>query len=619
MKRSFVVRYGLAVVLPIVFGLIHRGLHEMTWDLSMPFVLLLPAVLASAYYGGFGPGTTTTALSALIAWFFWIEQATETLGRAAPLLGVGLFSASGVVVSLLCEALTTTRARAEGQALEARRANDRLLLAQKYAEAGVWDWETENEAEGWPRANGETYWSDAHFEVLGRPPARAPGFEEFLTLVQEEDRERVRDAFRRVAADPAADRLDVTYRVNRDGAVRWLRTLGRIERSARGAPLRAAGITVDVTEAAETRAALVQASQAKDAFIAMLSHELRNPIHAISGALALAERLDGEQTARALVVIRRQVGHLERIVSDMLDVTHALKGKLVVRREPLDLGALVRASVDALGARCETERHRIEVDADEVWVDGDATRLDQVVTNLLTNAIKYTPEGGHVHVRLHGDADEAILEVVDDGQGLSPELRPRVFDLFVQGEQPLDRPAGGLGIGLTLVKNIVELHGGTITVESEGPGKGSRFTVRLPSHAAVLATHHESAIIARPQRILVVEDHDDSREMIRALLEAEGHDVHEALDGPAAVKEALAWRPDLVLLDVGLPVFDGFEVARRIRAGGGNMRLVALTGYGQEDDRARSAEAGFDQHVVKPVGAAQLSELARPVGRRAAS
>jgi CheY-like chemotaxis protein/anti-sigma regulatory factor (Ser/Thr protein kinase) len=253
----------------------------------------------------------------------------------------------------------------------------------------------------------------------------------------------------------------------------------------------------------------------------------------------------------------------------------------------------------------------ITVQATPVWVSADPTRLEQVLTNLLANALKYTPAGGEIAVSVAREHRHAVLRVRDSGVGIRPELLPRVFDLFVQGDRSLERTSGGLGIGLTLVRHLVELHGGTVEAASAGAGRGSTFTVRLPAVTAppapVASGPAPAAGVAR--RVLVVEDNDDAREMLRNLLRLLGHEVHEARDGASGVDEARRLRPDVALIDIGLPGIDGYEVARRIRADVPGARLVAVTGYGQPEDRERTRAAGFDVHLVKPVDPDQLQEV----------
>ena len=357
-------------------------------------------------------------------------------------------------------------------------------------------------------------------------------------------------------------------------------------------------------------------NRAKDEFLAMLGHELRNPLNAIGSAASLLGPDNGkaETAARARGVINRQVQHLARLVDDLLDVSRVTSGKVLLVREPTSLAELAAGTIANWRASGRFARHQVSLETTPVWVDADPTRLDQMVGNLLANALKYTPAGGAVAVRVRPEADSALLEVEDTGAGIPPELLGKVFDLFVQGESTLDRSQGGLGIGLTLTRALVQMHGGTIEARSAGPGRGAIFTMRLPripEPARRAASAATPSGVQAPRRILIIEDNGDAREMLRAQLERAGHEVHAAADGPAGVEAAAAARPDVVLIDVGLPGFDGFEVARRIRAAawGQSMRLVALTGYGQADDRRQALAAGCDLHVTKPVMPERLAEI----------
>jgi signal transduction histidine kinase/CheY-like chemotaxis protein len=354
--------------------------------------------------------------------------------------------------------------------------------------------------------------------------------------------------------------------------------------------------------------------RAKDEFLAMLSHELRNPIAAISTAVQVLDAVgkvdDTAQSARE--VIARQVHHLSQLVDDLLDVGRATTGKIALRREAVDLADIATRQLNVLRASGGAA-HDVALQARSVWVSGDETRLAQVVNNLLSNAFKYTPAGGTIRVTVAPEGDEAVVRVTDDGIGIEGELQSRIFDLFVQGRQELDRSQGGLGIGLTLVRRLVEMHGGTVTAASEGRNRGSTFTVRLPAIAA--PAEARPALAASPgagrRRILVVEDNADSRDMLRVLLTLAGHEVHEAEDGPAAIAAAAAFDPDIALVDLGLPGADGYAVARAIRASasGQGIALVALTGYGSRENRERALADGFDAYLVKPVDPERLTEV----------
>ena len=348
-------------------------------------------------------------------------------------------------------------------------------------------------------------------------------------------------------------------------------------------------------------------------FLAMLSHELRNPLGAIGSAIQLLERVTNPTVAaRAQGVIARQTQHLSRLVEDLLDVSRAVTGKIALQREVVDLAAIADRAVAGLVARHAERARDISLDARPVRVLGDAVRLEQVVNNLLENAMKYTPAGGPVVVTVGQDGDNAVLAVADTGVGIAPELLPRIFDLFVQADRSLERTAGGLGIGLTLVRQIVELHGGTVQASSNGAGQGSRFTVRLPvTDIAVPTAAAGPAPGGRRHRILVIEDNEDAREMLGELIRVLGHEIHAVADGMSAVETALRLLPDLTLVDIGLPGVDGYEIARRIRGDprGQRLRLVALTGYGRSEDRERALACGYDDHIVKPVDQARLATL----------
>jgi CheY-like chemotaxis protein/anti-sigma regulatory factor (Ser/Thr protein kinase) len=355
------------------------------------------------------------------------------------------------------------------------------------------------------------------------------------------------------------------------------------------------------------------ASRAKDEFLAMLGHELRNPLGAISNATRVLHQI-GDQASRLQDIIGRQTHHLARLLDDLLDVSRLTTGKIVLHRGPLDLEEVVRDGLAALEQEGRTERHEIRVDAEAAIVEGDSTRLEQVVRNLLDNAIKYTPAGGHITVTVRRDGDEAVLRVSDTGAGIPHDVLPRIFDLFVQGERSLARSMGGLGIGLTLVKRLVELHGGTVSAWSAGPEQGSEFVVRLPQmiESAAPPLRHQAALPAASARhVLIVEDNRDAREGLRLLLESWGHRVEEASDGERGVEQALETKPDVALIDVGLHGLDGYGVARAIRSGPGgkSVRLVAVTGYGQPEAVQRAHEAGFSDHLVKPVDPDRLRRI----------
>jgi two-component system, sensor histidine kinase len=358
----------------------------------------------------------------------------------------------------------------------------------------------------------------------------------------------------------------------------------------------------------EERRAAERKSHAKDEFLAMLGHELRNPLSAIAsaGALLGMAGANAETNARARTIIQRQSQHLSRIVDDLLDLSRAMSGKILLSKKPIDLAALVSACLDTFRATGRTAGYQINVETEPCWVEGDATRLEQIATNLIDNAFKYTPAGGSIDVSVAVENKEVVLTVSDSGVGIGPELLPHVFDVFVQGAISLDRAQGGLGIGLSLVRRLVELHGGSVGAHSEGHSNGSTFSIRLPRIEAVehpAPTPRPDAASGGKPTVLLIEDNADGRDMMATMLEAYDYPVRQAGDGLEGVREATCNPPDVALVDIGLPGIDGYEVARRLRQHPAtcNIRLIALTGYGLAEDQRRVLDAGFDLHLVKPV------------------
>jgi two-component system, sensor histidine kinase len=359
-----------------------------------------------------------------------------------------------------------------------------------------------------------------------------------------------------------------------------------------------------------------EASRRKDEFLAMLAHELRNPLGAIlSAAQLICNDSHNEQAvAKADEVIRRQGQHMVRLLDDLLDVARVTRGKITLRKEVVDLTDLVHDAVAAVRPHI-TARYQdfsAEIPETPIYVRGDATRLEQIQVNLLTNASKYSPPGEQIRLRLTREGGDAVLSVRDTGLGIAPEMLDRIFDLFVQSDETIDRSAGGLGVGLTLVRSLVELHGGQVVARSAGLACGSEFIVRLPLAPApntILVRSRSSPAPPPRHRILIVEDNADSREMLKDLLELDGHEVQAAADGLQGVSIVETGWPDLVLMDIGLPGLNGYDTARLIRSKGHHLHLVALTGYGQPADCRSALEAGFDDHLVKPFNPADLTRI----------
>ena len=377
-------------------------------------------------------------------------------------------------------------------------------------------------------------------------------------------------------------------------------------------------IVTDLTEILEAHSNRIRAeheSRSKDEFLATLAHELRNPLGTISNAVQILELTHAEGTRATLAheAIARQVAHISHLVNDLLDIERVVSGKVRLQRQSLDMEEMLQRVVASFVADASLDR-QIALTTEPVWVDGDAIRLEQVLCNVVTNAVKYTPAGGSIHVMLRADAGDALITVADTGFGISPTLLPFIFDRYVQADSTLDRARGGLGIGLTLVRRLIELHGGTIVASSNGEGHGSLFTLRLTqipsmptSHSVVVAPERR----AKPRRVLLIEDSSDAREMLRMMLELAGHVVYDAPDGIRALQLLNVVRPDVGIIDIGLPIMDGYQVAKRIREEphGRGMLLVALTGYGSPEDVQRSSEHGFDHHLLKPVDPDHLARL----------
>ena len=354
----------------------------------------------------------------------------------------------------------------------------------------------------------------------------------------------------------------------------------------------------------------------RDQFLAMLGHELRNPLGAIQSAAELAQSgWDPARAVRAFRIINRQSNHLTRLVDDLLDVARVTSGKIVLKREPVELVGLTRELVEDAARSARDRRLTIEthLPAEPVIVIGDAVRLEQIVNNLLTNALKYTPAGGRIDVAVSG-GERATVTVTDTGVGLAADMLPMIFEPFTQAARTLERAQGGMGLGLNVVRALARLHGGEAAVDSPGLGRGSTFSIHLPiATGAIIEVEPAPEAAAPPfvaRHILIVEDGADNREALAELLITCGHRVDEAMDGEQGIERALAVRPEVALVDIGLPRADGYEVARQIRAAlGSAISLIALTGYGQPDDRARALAAGFDAHLTKPVALPTLDRL----------
>jgi signal transduction histidine kinase/ActR/RegA family two-component response regulator len=403
-----------------------------------------------------------------------------------------------------------------------------------------------------------------------------------------------------------------TQRVRKDGS--------RVEVSLTISPVRSAeGKIIGASKVARDITARKEEDRLKTEFLALLAHELRNPLAPLRNGLQVLRLAGGDRTAaeQARAMMERQLHHLVRLVDDLLDVSRISRGKLQLRKERISLAAVVNHTLEVCGPLVKEKGHQLEVTLPEesVYVDADRTRLAQALCNLLSNAAKYSDPGSRIEFTAERQGDEVVLRVKDTGVGIPPHMLPRVFDLFWQVDRSLEKAQGGLGVGLTIVKRLVELHGGRVEARSEGYGMGSEFLIRLP---VALSVAHEPPEAgdepprqAARHRVLVVDDNRDAALSLAMMLKIMGHDTQTAHDGLEALDVAAAFRPDVILLDIGMPRLNGYDAARRLRKEpwGKHVVLVAVTGWGQEEDRRHSREAGFNLHLIKPVEPAALEKL----------
>jgi len=504
------------------------------------------------------------------------------------------------------------------QASEALREGDlRLRAALAAADMGTWLWQVPTDKQtldvNLHRLMGLTGGGTVH------------GLEGFLALIHPDDQETVRRAFLRSVRDGSS--LLVEFRVVRpDGSVRWLRDKGEAFKDTEGRVEYLTGACVDITDRRKMEDALREADRRKDEFLAMLGHELRNPLAPLRSVLETLRRYtpSGEGLEHALAMMDRQVRHLTRLVDDLLDVSRITRGLIELRKEPVALAEAAAQAVEMAAPVVDGRRHELSVALPHrpLCVEGDLTRLTQVIFNLLNNAAKYTDPGGRIWLTVEREGEKAVVRVRDNGSGLTPDLVPKVFDVFTQGQRSLDRSQGGLGLGLTLVRRLVEMHGGTVEARSEGPGKGSEFIVRLPACPADETPQPRQSVAPRAavqiDRILVVDDNPDVAESLVMILEGLAREIRTAHSGPKALEIAPKFKPDVILCDIGMPGMDGFETARRLRQlpGLDKVMLAAVSGYGQEEDLRRSLEAGFDRLLVKPTGRDKLEDLIKVAANR---
>ena len=490
-----------------------------------------------------------------------------------------------------------------------REAQERLRIAILAGNIGIWDWDFASDIVTWSE---EVYLLHGlEPQARGRPPA------EFTKLVLPEDRTKVDKRIEGAIA--RGDGFSAEYRAMLPGGeLRWLSTWARVVAGEDGKPASMIGAVISIDAYKKAEAALRESDRRKDEFLAMLAHELRNPLAPITTAAEILRMAsaDPARVGQAAEVIGRQVRHITKLMDDLLDVSRVTRGLVQLEKQPVDLSAVIHSAVEQASPALEAKGHTLvtRLDAPRVRMLGDRARLIQVVVNLLNNAARYTPRGGRIEVALAADEAWATLCVSDNGQGIDQDLMPHLFDLFTQGKRSPDRSQGGLGIGLALVKRLVELQGGRVVAQSAGLGHGSTFTVTFPVARATPGADADlpgaKAAGARGAlRVMVVDDNRDAADSLAALLEAMGHEVEVHYDAASALASPHLERTQAFVLDIGLPDIDGHELARRLRARMGDASLIALTGYGQPIDRKLSRKAGFDHHLVKPVEGAALAHV----------
>ena len=484
----------------------------------------------------------------------------------------------------------------------------KLRLAMEASATGLWDWDVRSDV---------VIWSPECYPIFGVSEGQfnnaVSGFNE---LVHPDDRERVWHAVR-TATDQGL-KYQCEFRICRpDGEVRWVANVGRAIYDERGEPLRMLGMVMDITERKQTEQALVEVDQRKDEFLAILAHELRNPLAPLRTGMEILKRgCDPLQEENIRQMMDRALTQTVRLVDDLMDISRIRQGKLQLRKQPTEIASIVRMAVELSRPLINDRRHdlTIELPAVGARLDCDPSRLAQVIANLLNNAAKYSPAGGQICLSAAQDRDEVRISVKDSGIGISPNDLPRVFGMFAQVESALGQSQGGLGIGLSLAKQLVEMHGGRIEARSDGVGKGSEFVVYLPASHAESRPDADSSDTQQRQidskRILIADDNFAAVDTLAMLLELDGHQLVKAYDGEQALRAAESFRPEIVLLDIGMPKVDGYEVAQKIRATawGGNTKIIAMSGWAQEKDHSARGDR-FDHYLIKPVNSETIAKL----------
>lgn len=522
---------------------------------------------------------------------------------------IGPVSGGRVRFSYVTEDVTHRKAAQDA----VRESEQRLTMALHAGRLGFWDWNVQT---------GDVVFGGMWTEMLGYAQAEIePHLRSWERLLHPEDVPHVTAALE-AHLEGRTPFYESEHRLlHRDGTWRWILDRGQVvERDREGRPLRALGTHADISGQKAAEEALQEADRRKDEFLAMLAHELRNPLAPIRTAVGIiaSNTTRDPLLLRCAEIVERQTAQMVRLLDDLLDISRLSRGRLALRRAPTSLGDVLDAAIESTAPLIDAAHQRIEVtgSAGAIEVDGDVARLTQVLTNLLNNASKYSPPGSRIEVGVTATAADTVVSVRDHGIGIPAPMLGRVFDLFVQVPEARQHAPGGLGIGLSLARQLVEMHGGRIEAASEGPGRGSTFRITLPRRQRAVSPSDGRAVrhTAFRGRVLIADDNADAADTLALFLGQVGSEVRTVYDGDAAVREAATFEPDVVLLDLGMPGRDGYETCRALRASarGAQMQIVAITGWGQAEDRQRSLEAGFDLHLVKPVSPeALLASLER--------
>lgn len=610
MRNSAAV-YGWSLA-ALVAAMVVRGLVDSWLGNDLALVTLFGAVAFAAWLGGWRPAVLVAVLGYLACDLFFIAPRWEiNVPVAGQVVGFAVFLVTCGLIIYFGEATRAVRLRSEA-AVEATELRFKTLTS--YAPVGIFQSDT----------NGNCLFVNERWcELAGMTAEEARG-QGWAAAIHPDDRERVANEW--YAEVGKRTKFSSEYRFRRpDGEVSWLagRAIALTDES--GTVTGYIGTVNDITERKREQEQLREADRRKDQFLATLAHELRNPLAPIRNGLQILKIVDpqAEEAVDVRKMMERQLDHMVRLVDDLLDISRITRNKLELRKERVELASVVASAVETSRPLIEANGHTFEsrLPEEPIWLEADVTRLAQVLANLLNNAAKYTETGGRIELAAvcqnlpERVGAEVVIQVTDSGIGISADMLPRVFDMFTQVDETQNRSQGGLGVGLTLVRQLVEMHGGAIEARSAGLGRGSEFVVRLPAVAEEpkreVSGMSNSMNGGAGRRILVVDDNRDSAKTLGLLLKLMGHETHLAHDGTEAIAEAERVRPELILLDIGLPKMTGHEVCQAIRQQpwGEEMVIIAVTGWGQDEDRRKSHEAGFNGHLVKPVAPEVLKQL----------